>query len=64
MPDRYFDEKLQAWVTVIRPGRAKGALTVEGFRGAASSGWGAAKSAAASRAWAGAGKRSRGKRSK
>lgn len=34
MSDRYFDETLQAWITVCRPGAAKGILTVEGFRGA------------------------------
>ncbi|WP_299641041.1 hypothetical protein [Devosia sp.] len=63
MTDRYFDETLQAWVTVCRPGAAKGILTADGFRGARAAGWGAAKSAAAqTRAWDGVGKRGRKKR--
>jgi hypothetical protein len=64
MTERYFDETMQAWVTVCRPGAAKGILTAEGFRGARASGYQAAKSAAAVRAWEGTGKRSRKKRSK
>lgn len=63
MTDRYFDEGLQAWVTVLRPGSAKGILTVEGFRGARASGYRAAKSASAAKGWSGSGKRSRTKRS-
>ena len=62
--ERYFDEGLQAWVTVCRPGSAKGILTVEGFRGAKASGYRAAKSASAAKGWQGAAKRARKKRSK
>jgi len=64
MTERYFDEQLQVWVTVCRPGAAKGILTVEGFRGVKAAGYRAAKSASAAKAWTGAGKRSRKKRSK
>ena len=39
MTDRYFDEGLQAWVTVCKPGRARNVLTMEGFRGATRSRW-------------------------
>ena len=62
---RYFDDALQAWVTVCRPGSAKGILTAEGFRGSTrSKGRPVAKGAAIERAWEGTGKRARKKRSK
>lgn len=62
MSEGYFDEQLQVWVTVCPPGTAKGALTIEGFRGAKASGYRAAKSASAAKGWSGSGKRSRKKR--
>lgn len=39
MTERYFDERLQTWVTVYRPGTAKGAITASGFRGAKRGHW-------------------------
>ena len=65
MTERYFDDELQAWVTVCRPATAKGALTVEGFRGASKQGVSYAKGTAPApsnvptRPWTGKAKRRR-----
>lgn len=64
MTERYFDEQLQVWVTVCRPGAAKGILTVENFRGAKRSRWAAEKGSGSpekpkARGWTGSSKRKR-----
>ena len=49
MADRYFDETLKAWVTILPSGRAKGAHTVSNMRPVNAYGWSAGKSAAAAK---------------